>query len=206
LAHAAANEYVFQFTGGRLCLDFANTVGGRRDSPQEHLNHYEDLVAWGRQAGVLRDADARHLLRLAVQRPRDAARTLAEAIALREALFRIFSSVNDGAPASADLDVLDAALSRALTHLRIVPGSRGFEWSWAAEEDALDRMLWPVVRSAADLLASDEVFRVGRCAGQNCDWLFLDASRNHSRRWCDMRDCGNREKARRYYARKKASC
>ncbi len=203
MAQAATGEYLFEFTGGRLCLDFANTVGGGRSRPKEHLHHYGDLVAWGRQAGVLGDGDARHLTRLATQRPGDAARTLADAIALREALYRIFSSVTDGPAAAADLEALNAALSRALIHLRIVPGSRRFEWTWAAEKDALDRMLWPVVRSAADLLASDEVLRIGRCGGLDCDWLFLDTSRNHSRRWCAMRDCGNREKARRYYARKK---
>lgn len=206
MAHAATEEYVFEFTGGRLCLDFANTVGGGRATPHEHLNHYGDLVAWGRQAGVLTDGDARDLTRLATRHPEEAARTLADAIALREALYRIFSSVTDGAAAAAaDLEVFNAALSRALTRLRIVPGSKEFEWTWATEEAALDRMLWPVVRSAADLLASEEVLRVGRCASESCDWLFLDTSRNHSRRWCDMRDCGNRAKARRHYARKKKS-
>ena len=199
------DEHIFEFKGGRLCLDFANTVGGRRAHPTEFLNRYADLVAWGRQAGVLSDGEARRLMRLAAQRPADAARTLADAIALREALYRVFSSAAGGPAVAADLEILNSALRRAMSHLRIVPGAREFAWTWDAEEGALDRVLWSVVRSAADLLASDEVLRVARCAAQDCDWLFLDTSRNRSRRWCDMRDCGNRAKARRHYARKKAS-
>ena len=76
-------------------------------------------------------------------------------------------------------------------------------WGGAGSVDALERVLWPVVRSAADLLTSPERGRVRRCGGANCDWLFMDNSRNHSRRWCDMGSCGNRAKARRYYARHK---
>ncbi len=206
MAQAATGEYLFEFTGGRLCLDFANTLSGGRARPTERLTSYRELVAWGRQAGVLSDGDARHLARAAAQHPRDAARTLADAIALRETLYRIFAAGIEESPAAeADLGTLNAALSRALDHLRVTPRSRGFEWAWAAEEDALDRMLWPVVRSAADVLVSEEVGEVRRCGGDNCDWLFLDTSRNHSRRWCDMRGCGNRAKARRYYARRKAA-
>ena len=205
MAQAATGEYVFQLTGGRLCLDFANTLSGGRERPTERLIAYRDLVTWGRQAGVLSDGDARHLARVAAQHPHDAARTLAAAIALRETLYRIFSSVIDASgTAPADLAALNAALARAAARLRVVARADRFEWAWAADGEALDRVLWPVVRSAADLLVSEEVAKVRRCAGDTCDWLFLDTSRNHTRRWCDMRDCGNRAKARRYYARRKA--
>jgi predicted RNA-binding Zn ribbon-like protein len=204
VAQGAAAQYVFQFTGGRLCLDFANTLSEGRAHPIERLTAYEDLIAWARQASVLNDGDARRLLRKAHQHPKHATKALAEAIALRESLYRIFSSAVDGsAPLGTDLETLNTALSRALDHLRVAPRAKGFTWEWDAG-DALDRMLWPVVRSAADLLVSDDVRRVRRCGGENCDWLFLDTSRNHSRRWCSMRDCGNRAKARRFYARKKA--
>lgn len=204
MSQAAEDAYVFKFTGGRLCLDFANTRSGRRADPTERLLTYRDLGAWGRQADVLNDEEGRRLTRIAAEHPREAARTLSEAVTLREALYGIFSSVIDGSTAGeADLAIFNAALSRALDHLRVVARPRGFTWTWAAG-DRLDRMLWPVLRSAADLLVSDGVHKVRRCAAESCDWLFLDASRNHSRRWCDMRDCGNRAKARRYYARKKA--
>jgi predicted RNA-binding Zn ribbon-like protein len=205
MSQALVNEPVFEFTGGNLCLDFTNTLSGRRARPRERLTSYQDLIAWGRQAGVLTDADAFFLERIAAEHPRDATRMLAEAVTLREALYRILSSVIEGSPPGQDeLAFLNAALSRAMDRLRVARGVSGFGWAWATEEETLDRMLWPVIRSAADLLVSGEAQRVRRCASEACDWLFLDTSRNHSRRWCDMSGCGNRAKARRHYARTKA--
>ncbi|MGH7124521.1 MAG: CGNR zinc finger domain-containing protein, partial [Stellaceae bacterium] len=79
----------------------------------------------------------------------------------------------------------------------------GFTWAWD-DEPALDRMLWPIVRSATQLLTAAELSRVKQCAGRGCSWLFLDTSKNGSRRWCEMEVCGSRSKARAYYARRKA--
>jgi predicted RNA-binding Zn ribbon-like protein len=203
----ASGQSAFDFSGGELCLDFANTLGGSRQSPKERLKSYQDLLAWGSQAGILNDEDVKHLGRLAAEHPRKAAAALAEAIALREALFRIVTAVIAGTPPTdEDLGRLNAALPRALEHLRVAPCAKGCEWEWTEEEGALDRMLWPIARSAADLLVSSEVQRVRRCANrEECDWLFIDTTRNRSRRWCDMRSCGNRAKARRHYARRKAT-
>lgn len=205
MAQVTDHTPVFEFSGGRLCLDFANTMGASRAHPKEYLLSYGHLVAWGRQADILTDQEAHHLIAESHRRPEEAARTLRHAIELRETIYRIFSAIIDkGAPQHADLAVLNDALSRAMTHLRVSTPAGGFAWEWAPDPEALDRMLWPVIQSAADVLHSGEVTHVGRCGGRDCDWLFLDASRNHSRRWCDMRDCGNRAKARRYYERKKA--
>ena len=205
VADGKTGQRVFDFSGGELCLDFANTHGGSRVRPKERLTSYQDLLAWGSQAGILNDEDVRYLGRIAAEHPRKAEAALGDAVALREALFRIIAAVIARTPpAEGDLATLNAALPRALHHLRVAPRAAGCEWEWAGEEGALDRMLWPIARSAADLLVSSEVQRVRRCAGENCDWLFLDTTRNRSRRWCDMRTCGNRAKARRSYARKKA--
>jgi predicted RNA-binding Zn ribbon-like protein len=205
MTHAPEQVPEFQFVGGRLCLDFANTLGGTRAHPKEKLLSYQHLVAWGRQAGILTDQEAGDLGEESRRRPEDAAKTLGHAIEIRETIFRIFTSLaGGGAPEHADLAQLNDALSRALAHLRVSKPSTGFVWEWAPDREALDRVLWPVVQSAADVLHSGEVARVGRCGGKDCDWLFLDMSRNHSRRWCDMRDCGNRAKARRHYERMKA--
>ena len=206
-AFGESGQYGFDFSGGELCLDFANTLGGSRQRPKERLKSYADLLAWGSQAGILNDEDVRRLGRLAAEHPRKAAAALADAIALREALFRVIAAVIARTPpADEDLATLNGALPRALEHLRVAPCAKGCEWEWAGEEGALDRMLWPIARSAADLLVSAEVQRVRRCANQEeCDWLFIDTTRNRSRRWCDMRSCGNRAKARRHYARKKAT-
>ena len=204
---AGTAEHTFNFSGGELCLDFVNTLGGSRERPKERLKSYQDLLAWGSQAGILNDEDVRYLGRVAVEHPRKAAAALADAIALREALFRIVAAVIAGTPPhDEDLAKLNAALPRALEHLRVSPRAKGCQWEWTGDEGALDRMLWPIARSAADLLVSSEVERVRRCANrEECDWLFIDTTRNRSRRWCDMRSCGNRAKARRHYARKKAA-
>lgn len=198
-------EYAFDFSGGRLCLDFVNTVSGSRATPREHLNTYLDLVSWGRQADVLDESDARHLTQLAKRRPDDAARTLDDVRTLREAMFRIFCGAGDCGPQRPeDMEILNTALSHALSHVRLDATAEGCVRVWGHEVDAMDRMLWPVLRSAMDVLtSSEERERIHKCESPRCDWLFMDTSRNRSRRWCDMKSCGNRAKAHRYYERHK---
>lgn len=198
---------IFDFTGGLLCLDFANTVDDRPDvHPQEHLNSYHDLVSWGQQAQVLAEREAQSLLEEAARRPAEATNVLERALGVREAIFRIFKSVSeDIVPEEDDLVSLSAAVAGAQVHARIVPKAGGFDWDWSGNANELDRMMWPVVRSAADLLTSDELDDIRLCASETCNWLFMDTSKNHSRRWCDMKSCGNRAKARRFYGRKKSS-
>ena len=192
--------------GGRLCLDFANTVDERTgEHPQEWLTSYADLVAWSEHAGIVTESEAHHLHDLGVRHPTAASAVLEQAIALREAIYRIFRATADERPPEADdVATLNDALSEALSRLRVTPTADGFTWQWAPEKDSLDRMLWPVTWSAAELLTSGELSRVRMCAGDDCGWLFFDASRNRSRRWCSMEDCGNRAKARRHYRRQRA--
>jgi predicted RNA-binding Zn ribbon-like protein len=193
--------------GGRVCLVFANTVGGNRQIyKREYLNNYADLVSWSRHAGLLTDSEAQQLLAEATQHPAEAAAIFERAIILRETIYRIFSAIAaDKIPTAADLNVLNEALAKALAHLRVTPGKTGFTWTWHNEPGALDTMLWPIVRSAGELLTSAQVAQVRECAGDTCSWLFLDTSKNHSRRWCDMKDCGNRAKAKRHYARSRVA-
>ena len=200
-------EYTFDLSGGLLCLDFVNTVSGRpRARPTERLNTHRDLVSWARQARVSPDGALARLSREAERRPRDAAKALEEARGIREAMFRIFAArLERRAPEAADLDVFNAALGRALAHQRVAGTEDGFAWAWADDDGALDRVVWPVVRSAAELMTSPDLRRLRRCAGATCDWLFIDRSRNHTRRWCDMDSCGNRAKAQRYYKRHRAA-
>jgi predicted RNA-binding Zn ribbon-like protein len=198
---------IFELTGGRLCLDFTNTVEDRpSDHPHELLNNYSDLVSWGKQAQVLTEQESQQLRAGAARHPGEASSVLARAIALREAIYRIFKAVAvDAVPEADDLVSLSTAIAEAMTHARIVPTAGGFTWEWIDTAVNLDRMLWPVVRSAEDLLISDELDAVRVCASDSCNWLFIDTSKNHSRRWCDMKSCGNRAKARRFYSRKKGA-
>jgi predicted RNA-binding Zn ribbon-like protein len=194
-----------KLVGGWLCLDFVNTVDWRTSNhPKEWLISYSDLVSWSRHTSILDDNEGRELLRKAELHPTDAAAVLGRAITLREALFRIFSSVVDhSSPNVSDIDILNGELAKALGRMRLVPAVDGGSWVYVFEDVTFDLPLWFVVRSAADLLTSDKLNRIVRCSAEECGWLFLDLSRNRSRKWCDMRDCGNRAKAKRYYQRKR---
>ncbi len=207
-------EWTFELLGGRLCLDFANTVSGIREvDPRDRLRSYADLVSWGRQAGALDEARARRLLAEAGRRSGDAEAAFREAIALREAIYRTFLAFAEGRePRRADLEALGAALGRALAHRRLVRPGRGGSCcalGWEEAPGALDAVVWPVAASAADLLVSGgDLARVRVCGlyeSSECGWLFLDQTKSHSRRWCSMKDCGNRAKARRHYQRVKRS-
>lgn len=190
--------------GGRPSLDFINTEGGKRNGPPDWLESYGDIVQWSASEGLLSAEEATELLAMASGKPEAASEVFERAIELREGLFRVFHSVREGRePAERDLAVLDRELSGALARLKLTPSENRFEWRFVGGERALDRVLWPVVRDAADLLSSDVIERVEECDGDSCTWLFVDTSRNHSRRWCKMGDCGNRAKARRYYKRHK---
>lgn len=192
----------FEFSGGALCLDFANTWGNRGDPGADRLGSYQDLVRWARQGDLIDNQGALRLGRAAEESSRTAGRVLSQAIALREAVYDLFSALARGDdPDPAAIDGLNRVLASALPRLRLAPGGACCRWRWSGPEDALDRMLWPVARSAADLLTSELVGRVRECASPSCSWLFLDRSRNGRRKWCDMATCGNRAKARRYYRR-----
>ncbi|MDD5265163.1 MAG: ABATE domain-containing protein [Candidatus Bipolaricaulis sp.] len=194
-----------KLVGGALCLDFANTTGWRPDpGDEEYLRDYEDVVVWAALAGAASETEARRLLRRAKSDPERARAVHARAVALREALYRILSASAAGHLAgSRDIDAVNQVVHDAYRHLCIAPHDGGFAWEWDGARDALELPLWKVARSAADLLVSSELRRVRECSGHRCDWLFLDASRNRSRRWCDMANCGNRAKARRNYERRR---
>lgn len=194
---------VFALVGGNAALDFANTLGGLRGAATtEYLGGYADLAAWAAQAGLLDRGTARSLRRAAEQKPPAAGRAFARALAGREAIYAVFSAVaaGQGAPAGA-LDLINGELPAALGRRRIRPTGKGFVWELPGDADALDLPLWAVMREAAELLTSGRLAQVRECSGDTCGWLFLDTTRNHSRRWCSMSDCGNRAKVRRHRAR-----
>lgn len=199
------SAYAFELSGGALCLDFANTWGDRERSEQEHLHGYADLLAFAVQAGVLHADRCAVLERLAGRDEEGAKATFSSALELRDAIYRLFSAIADCAPPpEEDLERLNRALPDALAGLRIEPVAGeegGFIWSRAGGVESLEAPLWPIVRSAAELLTSDRLRRVRECDGASCTWLFLDQSRNRSRRWCSMETCGNRAKVRRHYRR-----
>lgn len=189
----------FRFVAGACCLDFCNTVGGKREGrAKEKLHSYADLISWGMQAGLTGAGGI--LLRKAAGDPNEAETVLVRARELREAIYRIFFSIFHGRkPPRRDLDLLNAELGRSLNRLRVGSDRNGYHWEWTMSEPGLDDLLGPIARSAAELLISNSAFeKIRQCQGDNCGWLFLDSSKNHSRCWCDMRDCGNLAKVRRH--------
>lgn len=196
----------FEFTGGTVCLDFANTVDNRNgENRKELLTDYARLLQWAEEAGVTPRKVAEQLQQLAGEAPGNAQSTLRHAIAVRDAIYDIFMAValRHGIPSTA-LATLNKVLQHASRQAQITYGHRRFHWEWVLAENSLDSMLWPVTRAAADLLVSDDLVYVRQCASHACAWLFLDKTKNHRRRWCDMRTCGNRSKARTYYQRQRA--
>ncbi|MGB5161067.1 MAG: ABATE domain-containing protein [Thermoanaerobaculia bacterium] len=202
----AETSHEFEMTGGALCLDFANTLGDRPRSTEEHLGSYKDLLQFSRQAGSLPVEALDELEHLSEEYSRKATSAFRRAIKVRETLYRIFGCLAcDQEPQLEDIRFLNSELHRTLPQLEIRAKDGAFDWVWAGHADAFDRPLWPVVRSAAELLASEDVTSVRECASETCSWLFVDRSRTRRRRWCDMSTCGNRAKARRHYQRRKQS-
>lgn len=199
------HDHMPNLIGGVLCLDFVNTVDSwGANPPDQFLEQYTDLLRWGWHVGILTDEQAQQLFETDEQNPEQTQRIFSGAIVLRDACHRVFAAIARGeAPLSSDLDILRTTCSKALQHARLVPAQDGYQWEWAMA-DSLDAVLWPIAKSAVDLLTSPELARVKECANTTgCGWLFLDRSKNGSRRWCSMDDCGSRDKMRRQYARRR---
>ena len=190
--------------GGALCLNFVDTRNwDPAEQPYDFFSNYLALLEWGLQLGVFTLPQADHLHQIAAQHDREAQAVLDKAVRLRLSIYRVFSGAVLGKKApDEDLALLNDVLSEALSHLQVSSDRGRFAWEWAKQDLSLESVLWKVVQSAGDLLTSERLERVKRCDG--CGWLFLDTTRSGRRRWCDMRLCGNRAKARRHYARKKA--
>jgi predicted RNA-binding Zn ribbon-like protein len=196
----------FKWIGGALCLDFNNTVDWDQMQPTENerLTDVPRIVAWGVEAGLLSPGERRHWLREAVA-PARAERAVRAAHDARRIVHGLFYQLaSGGRPETTALSDLNRYLAGLPPQVTGTAGSRGFGWRWPAKTNWMAPVLWPVLWSAGQLLTSPELARVKTCANQNCGWLFVDRSRKHNRRWCEMGICGNRAKVQRFYARQKA--
>ena len=200
-------EKLKDLLGENLCLDFVNTVSwrGRADS-KDFFDSYQDLLVWSRHVKIITNEDFKILQESASKNPTQAKQVMDRVTGLREALYAIFSvKAEKSALQKDDLSAFNNFLSKAMGHSRIIQTVGGLIWSTDGDKNSLDWMLNPIIRSAAELLVSSEIEKVKNCGDNECGWIFLDSSRNQSRRWCDMKDCGNRAKARRFYQKKKAT-
>jgi len=194
--------------GGRLCLDFVNTLEARLGPPGsvvDHLPTFDAVVDWVADARALSGDAVRRLKEEAARDPGRAAGAHRRVLDLREALHRVLAAaVRSRAVGEADLALVNALLRDATAHHVLLPGEfGGVVDGWLPGRD-LDDVVWPVVIDAWDLLTEPPLRRVKQCPGGegSCGRLFLDTSRGGTRRWCDMRTCGNRAKVRAHYERR----
>ena len=185
-----------------LGLNFTDTVNWRTSNhAEEELVSYAKLLEWSRRHHILTARQEETLG--SVTSKDESGRVLADAKRLREAIYRIFSAIAHEKKAdSNDLAVLNEFLSRSSPRLRVAELEEVYRWDWSGSTSP-DMMIYPIASSAASLLTSDELSRVRECANEEegCGSLFLDSSKSQTRRWCDMKSCGNRAKSRAYYDR-----
>jgi predicted RNA-binding Zn ribbon-like protein len=195
----------FELIAGTLCLDFINTLDERFSSePKELLKSYLNLARFGEDTGILSDLQVDRLMTKSMQYPEGAQNALESAIRMREAMHEVFWALVQSKPVPrASLMILNGYVKDSAQHMNVVSRDGHFEWEFDSTDSDFDAPLWPIARSAADLLASEQVQFVRACASKTCEWLFLDESKNHRRRWCDMTKCGNRAKVKSFYTRQK---
>lgn len=200
-----ASNLPFKYVAGDPSLELVNTVDWTPQGlVEDRLTDYERLTRWAEGAGLVSTRQGSRLRAQALEHPRLAERAYRDAIALRWQLRQIFAAVAQGTPVGTvrELAEVNAALSAALGQLELVPRASGdgaagaVRWSWRDAGERLDSVLWPVLRAAGDLLASDESARIRECGGEDCGWMYVDRSRNGLRRWCQMEVCGTKEKSR----------
>lgn len=186
-------------------LAFLNTLSGRPTAaPVERLLSYDALVDWAQDQHVVSASVAERLRAQARKHPHQAALALTRARDLREALQSLMAALDAGRePSPAALESISAFVASAYAHGRLVPHDGALQWVSSAD-DEVDRVGWEIARAAGRLVVSHRLARVRPCAAGDCGWWFVDDTKNRSRRWCDMKICGNREKIRRFRKRQGA--
>jgi predicted RNA-binding Zn ribbon-like protein len=195
----AVPDRIYQLVAAHPALDFINTLDWRfRESgPEELLQNYGDLVRFVEQSNLLTSSQSHQLLHTPANRK--AVKVFEDSKELREALAEtIYSMVNGRTLAATPLKILERHFQSARLHQALQGKNSHLEWSFAGAEDALELPLWLLAMSATDLITSEAMSEVRICDNHECQWLFLDTSKNHTKRWCDMKVCGNRMKARRF--------
>ena len=185
---------------GALCVVYANSASSKRRS----FSTYAELLSWSHRAGALTGADVERLERDAAEQRSAAAAVLRRALELRSRFQRIFERLlRRQGPTDTDLEALRVELAAARAAQRLVRSGIGCRWVWGDRGgDDLDRMLWPVVTSMAEVLSTNYCLKVGQCAGEGCDLFFIDRAPGSPRKWCDSKTCGNRARSRKDYERR----
>ena len=197
MSKAKRSLETLELVGGVLCLDFVNTVNSRDEPEHDYIASYTDLVDWAAKMELFSPTQAKTLKQKATQESSRAEKILKITRDSRETMFRVFSAIAKGTnPKDTDLNLIAGLYQEAIGNGQLVRTEGLFMFKWEPHK-SLDGVLWQIVASAQSLLSSKEVARVKECP--NCGWLFLDTSKNQSRRWCSMNTCGVHDKMRRYH-------
>jgi predicted RNA-binding Zn ribbon-like protein len=191
----------FKLYAGHPALELVNTLDLRFSAQAVDLiPMYRDLLRLTTQLQLLTAEQARKLGRTVDEV--DAQRVVATTVELRESLAAVlYGRIDGGKPPAAQIKILEQQFHAASLHRRLLAGESHLEWSWSGVERQAEIPLWMLAQAASDLLVSSDAELIKDCGDPTCRWLFLDVSKNHTRRWCDMKTCGNRMKARRHHAR-----
>jgi predicted RNA-binding Zn ribbon-like protein len=195
----------FELVAGHPALDLVNTLDWRfRDNgAEELLASYDDLLRFAAQAEIITSKQVRQIVRTSTQSA--AANALVSCRELREAAAEIFyAAVDSEAPPSSQIKIVERCFKQARERQRLAWSGERLTWEWPASECGPDLPVWILAIATARLMLSDNMSLLRACEKPDCRWLFLDTSKNHTRRWCDMKICGNRMKARRFKAQHKS--
>jgi predicted RNA-binding Zn ribbon-like protein len=189
--------------GERPIIDYTNTADWRgKEESTEYINQYHDLIDWAELTELVEKQTAAKLREVAKRDPLKAQEAHTRAIKFREAAYNTLVSISNTKPANLeDKKIIDSETGFMYKHIKLDLDSQRITLD---DENNPEYILWLLVKDFVDLITSDEIERVKRCASDECGWLFIDSSKNRSRKWCNMRGCGNRAKARRYYSKKKS--
>ncbi len=190
--------------GGCVVFDFTNTIGSRNEEVwRDYLKSYSDFLDWASRQKLLSSKRFRELSELAQKESVRAGKVFRKIVSAREVLFALFSSLaHEKKPEKEIQSKFNQLLGESLAHLRFDIGPRSNVLSFEAGPVSLEEPLHAVLKSAFDVLTQEDSARIKECSA--CGWLFLDKTKNKKRRWCNMLDCGSKDKASRYYHRKKA--
>jgi predicted RNA-binding Zn ribbon-like protein len=194
----------FDLSAGNAALDLINTLDDRfmEAGPLELLTSYDDLLRFAVQSQLLTERQAKKLKRSETTQA-ERTQVLERVKDLREALAEATYARLDGQEIpEASVALLEEHFKQAALHRHLAPGEVGLSWEWRGLGRSIDAPWWLLAQAASDLLLSAQAAQIRLCASDTCRWLFLDTSKNHTRRWCNMRVCGNRMKARRFHARR----
>jgi predicted RNA-binding Zn ribbon-like protein len=192
-----------ELVGGMLCLDFINTINSRVEPEHDYLLQYTDVVGWASKVGILSPAQSNQLQKRAKRDAEKAEYALQRVRTIRELLYRLFSNAAKGSdPEKKDMDSFVKFYGESITEGQFFKTDNHYVTAWKVDQGPA-ALLFPIIHSAGELLQSEYLVHVKECPG--CGWLFLDTSKNQSRRWCSMNTCGARDKMRRYHKRQRTS-